>query len=144
MRFEFEEEESLRQQHMTHEEAQEVIALWTEKRKERDQLSTMPTVRDVAEGLEIPHDEARQLLQEVRARKSAQAQFPTLTPYAIEKPSTAQVRIAIFVALVAVAVAMLIGLILTSVRTSVHVDSTTPAPFAAPATPTSPVPPSAR
>jgi hypothetical protein len=69
--FHIQEDEIVRSQHMTDEEAQEVIRLWAEREREREKLASTPTVHAVAEGLDVPPEEVLQLLQEVRARHSA-------------------------------------------------------------------------
>lgn len=62
--------ETLSAQRMTEDEAKAVIELWQEEQKERERLKQLPSVPDIAEGLNIPVAEASALLQEVRARRS--------------------------------------------------------------------------
>ena len=67
--FQFENPEQLRSEHMSQEEMSEVVKLWSEKQREEATRPPSPTVRDVAESLEIPAEEARALLHEVRERR---------------------------------------------------------------------------
>ena len=60
-------EEPLRAERMTEEEAQKIVHLWAEN--QRESQSGGPTVKDIAEGLEIPTQEARRLLQQVREQE---------------------------------------------------------------------------
>ena len=67
-RFHFQDEEALEAQRMTNEEAEAIVRLWAE----RERLSSLPTVQDVADGLQIPAQEAAALLLEVRATRARQ------------------------------------------------------------------------
>ena len=68
--FQFENQEELESDHMTQTEAAEVIRLWAQKQRDAATRSSSPTIHDVAEGLEIPADEARGLLLQVRDQSS--------------------------------------------------------------------------
>src|SRR5579862_7894894 len=67
-RFHFQDEEAPAAQRMTNEEAEAIVRLWAE----RERLSSLPTVQDVADGLQIPVQEAADLLREVRANRARQ------------------------------------------------------------------------
>jgi hypothetical protein len=60
-------EEALKHERVTEEEAQQIVHLWAEN--QRESQSGGPTVKDIAEGLEIPTHEARRLLQQVRDQR---------------------------------------------------------------------------
>ncbi len=66
------EEEVLKHERVTEEEAQKIVHLWAEN--QRESQSGGPTVKDIAEGLEIPTHEARRLLKQVREHESRQTQ----------------------------------------------------------------------
>ena len=53
---------------LTDDEAQAVMALWTEKQKARDNINALPTSADVAETLGTTVEQVEHLLQEVRRR----------------------------------------------------------------------------
>ena len=73
LRFEEEEErQPLKSQRMTDTEAKAVIELWAEKHREEERRRSMPSVQDVAAGLDIPAEEAYRLLQEVRAKEAVE------------------------------------------------------------------------
>ena len=60
---------------MSQSESAEVIKLWAEKQRGEIRPGQM-SVRDIAEGLDIPPEEARALLEEVRGRKEAFRELP--------------------------------------------------------------------
>lgn len=64
-------EESLKAQHISDEEASRVVALWAEQQKQRAQQTEQPTVQAMAEGLDIPEAEVMRLLQQVREKEAA-------------------------------------------------------------------------
>ena len=68
----FSNDDSLRAQRMTADEARSVIDLWQQEREEQTGLTDKPAVPDVAEGLDISVDNVQRLLGEVRARRVAE------------------------------------------------------------------------
>ncbi len=102
----FEDEEALRREHMTDEEARAVVELWAETEKERERRKSMPSVADLAEGLQVPVEEAHALLAQVRER---QAQTTAQTQ--VRQRSTRSRWVAMLVAaLFAVAFVLLLSL----------------------------------
>lgn len=67
------EEEALKSQRVTEAEAQQIVHLWAEGQKQAA-THAGPTVHDIAEGLEIPPEEAMRLLQQVRQKQEVQVQ----------------------------------------------------------------------
>src|SRR5689334_23084292 len=72
LRFEEEEQPPLQSTRMTDDEAKAVIELWAEKHREEERMRSLPSIQDVAAGLDIPTEEAYKLLQQVRARETVQ------------------------------------------------------------------------
>lgn len=70
----FVDEETMRREHMTDDEARAVVELWAEKERDRERLASMPSVADMAEGLQVPVEEASALLAQVRQRRAQQEQ----------------------------------------------------------------------
>ena len=66
-------EESLKSQRVTDAEAQQIVHLWAEAQKQAATTSG-PTVHDIAEGLEIPTEEALRLLAQVRQKQVSQTE----------------------------------------------------------------------
>ena len=66
MGLQFQQDDSLRAQRMTADEAKAVIDLWQQERVEQTGLTDQPAVPDVAEGLDIGVEDVQRLLQEVR------------------------------------------------------------------------------
>lgn len=62
-------EEPIRSGRMTPEEARAVIGLWQQGQSERLGMIDLPSVPDVAEGLDITVEEVHRLLEEVRAAR---------------------------------------------------------------------------
>lgn len=65
----FQTEEPIRSGRMTPEEARAVIGLWQQGQSERLGMIDLPSVPDVAEGLDITVEEVHRLLEEVRAAR---------------------------------------------------------------------------
>ncbi len=69
MSLQFQQDDSLRAQRMTADEAKAVIDLWQQERVEQTGLTDRPAVPDVAEGLDIGVEDVQRLLQAVRMRR---------------------------------------------------------------------------
>ena len=126
------EEEALKSQRVTEAEAQQIVHLWAETQKQAATHSG-PTVHDIAEGLEIPPEEALRLLKQVRETQEVQAQTRVRT----RKHAPMMIAVAVM-ALVAV---MLMGMLV--VRTSFAptiAPVASPVPFTPVAEPPSAVP----
>lgn len=72
----FQEDEPLRSQRMTQEEAQAVIDLWQQEQVESSGLTSHPAVSDVAEGLDITVQDVQRLLHQVRAGRAGEGERP--------------------------------------------------------------------
>jgi DNA-directed RNA polymerase specialized sigma subunit len=66
--FHFQNEEVLKTERVTDLEARQIVHLWAENQKQAA-TSAGPTVHDIAEGLEIPPEEALRLLDQVRQKQ---------------------------------------------------------------------------
>jgi hypothetical protein len=73
-----ENQEPLRSQRMTEDEARAVIGLWQQEKTDSGGLTTSPAVPDVAEGLDIGIADVQRLLAQVRARREEEEQLLTL------------------------------------------------------------------
>jgi hypothetical protein len=125
LRFEEEEQQPLKSQRMTDEEAKAVIELWADKHREEERMRTLPSVQDVAAGLDIPTEEAYKLLQQVRARDTVQRvhhQELVVNNVEMRRKMTGPV--------LAVAVALMIAILLMSLLTVRHAAIPPPAPAA--------------
>lgn len=65
-----ENEEPLRSQRLTEDEARAVIDLWQQEQVESGGLTTHPSIPDMAEGLNIGTDDVQRLLHQVRTRRA--------------------------------------------------------------------------
>src|SRR5258708_8916711 len=75
----FQNEEALKTERVTDLEAREIVHLWAENQKQAA-TSAGPTVHDIAEGLEIPPEEALRLLDQVRQKQVVQVEQRVQTP----------------------------------------------------------------
>jgi transcription initiation factor TFIIIB Brf1 subunit/transcription initiation factor TFIIB len=99
-------EEILKTERVTETEAQQIVQLWAENQKQAATQSG-PTVHDIAEGLEIPPEEAHRLLQQVREKQVAQ----------VEQRVQIHGRSALVVAAIIMAlIAVMLGWMLVGVR----------------------------
>jgi hypothetical protein len=78
--FHFQDEEALKAERVTDVEARELVHLWAENQKQAATASG-PTVHDIAEGLEIPPEEALRLLQQVRQKQVSQVETRVRTTH---------------------------------------------------------------
>lgn len=118
--FHLQEEETVRYEKMSQEEADDVVRLWAEHERQR---AAGITVGSVAEGLEIPAAEAHRLLQIVRQQRSeTQTTGAVVEPrrratYPIEKPLMAAFAAGVFLSIVAntglLMLACIVGMIAT-------------------------------
>jgi hypothetical protein len=92
---------------LTPEEAEEVLNLYSERQREAEKLSTMTSVVDVAEALQVPPENVQTLLAEVRARKADEAHLKALNDAVSAKQ---RLRVVSFV--VALALAMVAALLM--------------------------------
>lgn len=98
MPVQFDNEDSLRAQRMTADEAKAVIDRWQRERAEQTGLTDRPAVPDVAEGLDLSVEEVQRLLHEVRDQRAeeetqlAQEQELTEIRLAEEERKLAEVR----------------------------------------------------
>ena len=74
----FETQQALRAQRVTPEEMRAVVALWSRERSEREGVDALPSVADVAEGLDVSPAEAVRLLEQVRAQRAEEQQRAAL------------------------------------------------------------------
>lgn len=109
-------EETLRSEHVTSQEAELVVKLWAER--QREEASGSPTIRDLAEGLEIPPEQARRLLAEVRSREASSQQQQLIQP----------TRRLLATKLLAVGLLAFTALLMLILLTSFHSGPTPPAP----------------
>ena len=100
----FQYEETLKAERVTEAEAQQIVHLWAENQKQAA-TNAGPTVHDIAEGLEIPPEEAHRLLQQVRQKQVIQ----------VEQKVQTRSRTALFVAafVMAVIAVALMGMMVT-------------------------------
>ena len=130
--FHLQDEEVLKTERVTDLEAREIVHLWAENQKQAATHSG-PTVHDIAEGLEIPPEEALRLLDQVRQRQVVQ----------VEQRVQTKGRSALFVAAIIAAIiaVLLMGALVIApaptvspaTATEVNIEATPAPPAPAPA-----------
>ena len=80
------EQESLRSQRMTEDEARAVIDLWQQEETDNGGLTNRPAVTDVAEGLGVHVEDVQRLLAQVRARSIRKKPSPVKAAFQISPP----------------------------------------------------------
>ena len=114
---------------MTPKEAEAVIERFREQEeafnREMEARASMPTVKDLAEGLDVPPERVEQILQEVRRQAHAPAQngVPSQVAMSVVKP---QNRNALVIGAVLLAVMVLLGLLAVLFMTASPAPSTAP------------------
>lgn len=90
----FENEEQPESVSMTQTEAAEVVKLWAEKQRQEIGRPGFTSVKDVAEGLDIPAEQAQALLDEVRGKREAFRELPVSFPSS--PPGSALATVSLF------------------------------------------------
>ena len=111
----FENQEESEAERLTQEEATDVVRLWAEKQGEAPHAGSM-TVKDLAEGLDIPPERARSLLEEVRNSRSGFKELPAT--FASSPPGSPLTAVTLF-ALGVLVVSLMMGAGLLSLIASV-------------------------
>src|SRR5687767_11562020 len=73
----FQNPEELEADRLSEEEASQVVRLWAEKERQAPPDHTSSSIGDLAEGLDIPPERARALLQQVREGRETLREIPT-------------------------------------------------------------------